>query len=267
MKRLSVTACVLFAAAIAFAGEGDFAFHASYSFDLKSAYISRGKVLEDRPIQANDLDVHVDLWRYGRLGVSHWNYSSLSGHFQDEYRRFVPETDWGLYYGYDWEFAEGYSLDTELMVYWELSHGGRPKSGHTDYEWRMKETLKTPFGTVYCKIRHNFEPIMYTYYQIGLKRRFALTGWMNVIPHAYVDMGDERCRQKRFGALEDGGRYGDGGLSAAGELVFEFPLAEHVTLTAKVGQFGVVSHRGRRNLHAPHRRDLTYGAVGVTFEF
>lgn len=266
MKGLLFGVCGLVASLAAAADDG-FAIRATCAFDVYSAYISRGKVLEDRPIQANAVDVHADLSRYGRFGFSHWSYSSLSGRFQDSYRRFIPETDWDVYYGYDWEFAEGYSLDTELKVYWALCHGGRPKSGHTDYEWRMKETLTTPYGTAYCVYRYNFDPIQYSYFQLGLKRRFAAAEWLKIVPHAYIDLGDSRCRKRRFGALPDGGRYGEGGVSMAGELIFEFPLAERVTLTAMVGQFGVVSRRGRRNLHGHNRRDLTYGSVGVSFEF
>lgn len=265
MKR-ALGVGVALAASVAFADGGWGEIHGSYSLDFESAYLSRGKVIEDRPIVANDFDVNVGLGPCGRLGMIHWDYSNLTGHFQDGHRRFVPETDWGVYYGYDWELAEGWNLDTEAMVYWELSHGGRPEDDPTDYEWRLKQSLKTPYLTAFWKVRRNFQPIEYTYYQIGAKRKFAVTEWLNVIPNAYLELGDDACRQKRFGAREHGG-YGHGGLALTGELIFEAPISDTWSVHAIIGQFGVVSKRGRDNLHAPHRRDLTYFSLGFTFSF
>ena len=241
--------------------------HGSYGFDVASAYLSRGRVVEDRPILSNDLDVNLGLGPFGRIGLIHWDYSNLTGHFEDSHRRFVPETDWGVYWGYDWAIAEGVHLDTELMVYWELSHGGRPEDDPMDYEWRLKQSLKTPYVTAYWKFRRNFQPIQYAYFQVGLKRSFAVCEWLNLIPNCFVDLGNRDCLRKRFGPPPDGGSYGEGAFAGAVELMAEFPVNERFSLHALVGQFGAVNRRGRDNLHAPHRRDLTYGQIGFTLTF
>lgn len=271
MKKLLLPA-LLALPILAIAEEDDAAWldpRFNYTFDVASAYISRGKVIEDRPIQVNEATLDFGMGPFGRLGVWHWDYSSLSGHFQDKYRRFIPETDWAAFWSYDWGFAEGWSLDTEVMVEWMTYYGGRPTNDHSNYEWRMKQSLKSPWLTIYYKIRRNIEPVPYNYFQIGVKRKFSLgfLEGLTLTPHACIDLGDDRCLKKRFGALPNGAEYNDGAVSMAGELTLGYRLTDNFSLHATIGQFGVISQRGRGNLHAPQHRDLTYGQVGFAVNF
>jgi len=241
--------------------------HVRYSCDVSSAYISRGKVIEDRPIQINDLDVSLGLSDYGRIGFWHWNYSDLTGAYQDKHRRFVPECDWGLYYGYDWKIVEGWSLDTKIMVEWMTFYGGRPQNDPSSYEWRIQQTLKNPYVTPYYKFRYTLRPVEFAYYQVGLKRVFKVCEWLRLTPNVAMDFADSAGRAKRFGAQADGSPYGPGVLSLVAELTAEIPITDWFSLHATVGQFDVLSSDGRDTLGEAERRDLTYFNAGFTLSF
>jgi len=241
--------------------------HATYTFDVASAYISRGKVSEDGPIQINDVDLHFGLSDFGRIGVWYCDYSNLNGDFQDKHRRFMSECDWAAYYGYDWKFAEDWSLDTKIMVEWLLYYGGHPESSPSGYEWRMQQTLKNPYVVPYYKIRYTIDPAEYAYYQIGLKRTFKVCEWLRLIPNVATDFADARGREKRFGPKPDGMSYGAGILSLIAELTVEVPLRDWCSLHATVGHFDVLDDDGRDAISDSDKRDLTYGQVGFSLGF
>ena len=53
----------------------------SFNAGVRTAYMSRGKVVEDRPVEANELRLAARLGedeRFGRVGVYHFDYSSLT---------------------------------------------------------------------------------------------------------------------------------------------------------------------------------------------
>jgi len=242
-----------------------FDLHGEYSFDLVSAYMSRAKIYEDRPIQMNELTADMGLGPLGRIGLWYWNYSSLSDCRQDVQRRFVPEQNEAVTYDYDWKFAEGWSLDTEVMAEWQTFHGIKDGHEHSSFEWRIKQQLKNPYVTPYYKGRFTLRPIAYDYWQVGLKKSFKPAPWVKLTPHVAVDMADERGVRKRFGLKRDDVHAG--ALSVIAELTAEFPITEWFSVHATVGQFDKINGKGRDSSNGVNRRDLTYGQIGFTCSF
>jgi len=240
-----------------------FDFRGEYSCDIASAYISRAKIYEDRPIQINEITVDMGLGPFGRIGLWYWNYSSLTGRCQDKHRRFVPEQNYAAFYDYDIKFSENWTLANEVMVEWQTFHGEKPENSPASYEWRVKQTLKNPYVTPYWKGRFTIDPLAYNYYQIGLKRSFKPSSWVKLTPHVAIDLADKTGVKKRFG-LDDARA---GALSLIGEITAEFPITDYFSLHATVGQFGKINDDGRANSKSPNHSDLTYGQVGFTLSF
>ena len=47
----------------------------TYQGDVRTAYQSRGRISEDRPIQSNLLRLEVSLDEWGGVGLWHWHYN------------------------------------------------------------------------------------------------------------------------------------------------------------------------------------------------
>ena len=247
--------------------QGWFDFHAFYTFDVSSAYVCRGKIFEDRPIQVNELAADVGFGPFGRLGFYHWDYSSLSGDFQDKYRRFMPETDWGIYYTYKISFADDWWLNNKVQALWLTYNGGRPKSDPHDYEWRFEQTLGTPYLNPWWRVRRNFEASDFVSFEIGAKRGFEIFERFSVMPNVWATMGDDVFLRTRYGRRPGGGDYSHGLCSVNGELTAEYAFTECASIHLTIGEYLALSQQGRGNLHSPMHRNLTYFTLGFTLQF
>ena len=71
------------------------------SAEVRSAYLSRGKVVDKRPFSAQFADGRLGLWGWGSFGVSVWSVSSFSREGQSASRRNAyNEADYNLHYDY-----------------------------------------------------------------------------------------------------------------------------------------------------------------------
>ena len=69
--------------------------------DVRSAYLSRGKVIEDRPVASILARGSIDLGEWGSPGVQSWDLSSLGNRRTDVHRRAFNETDLGVFWHYN----------------------------------------------------------------------------------------------------------------------------------------------------------------------
>jgi len=241
--------------------------HASVDVGVRSAYISRGRVIEHTPIQANDIDVRFDLSGFGRFGLDHWNCSSLGDSASRFHRRAFHELDWTPYYGYAWRFSDGWSLDSEIRPQWQAYYGGVRRDPPTSFELDFVQSIKNPYVTPFWMMRYTFEPVRWGYYVVGLKRTFVICRYLRLTPRVSTDFADGAGRRRRFGPRSDGTPYGAGILSVVAELKAEVPITDWFSLYAAVGQFDVLDSGGRDNLRNDYQRDLTYGNVGIILLF
>ena len=103
------------------------------SADIRSAYLSRAKVCEARPMSSQLLSGDIHLYPIlvpGRVGIDFWTISSLT-HKMDTIHedRFFQERDFTLRYGYDWDIAEGWRLASDVMSTWVNLPGYRHDLG------------------------------------------------------------------------------------------------------------------------------------------
>lgn len=243
----------------------------SVSFDagVRTAYMSRGKVVEDRPVQANELRLAVRLGadeRFGRAGVYHFDYSSLTDRCEPRNAWFMREFNWGAFYRYDLALAGDWTLANEVMPYWVLLPHADPSM-----EWWFVQSLRNPYVIPSWFMRRGTVSSDFTYFRLGLQKPLSCQGLglerLNVTPGVFAELGNSALMTGRYGRREDGGSIPTGIQSVLVELQATYRLSENFGVFALLQQFDLVNADARRQTHKPNCRDLTIFTIGLTVGF
>lgn len=243
----------------------------TYQPDVRTAYLSRGRISEDRPIQSNLLRMGVSLGDLGGAGLWHWHFNSLTDRCRDKRDCQFAELDWGVFYNYNLELVEDWELRSEVMMRWFtflFSH--EPYKGESDQsmmEYYLEQSLENPYITPLFRMRRCVHGSKYAYFRVGARKQFSLECMdrlegLTLTPAFYVDFGDDNQRA-RYGTRPGGGDWSSGVMSVLGELTVSYPLNEHFSLYAVLQQMGVVDKEAREATHAPYHRDYTIFTVGA----
>ena len=244
--------------------------------DVRSAYLSRAKVCEARPMSSQSVSGDVQLYPIhlpGRVGIDFWTISSLT-HKMDSIHKnmFFHERDFTLRYGYDWEIAEDWRLANDVMSTWVNLPGYWPGSDFCRHEWRFAQRLDNPWVTPYYLIRRSVHPDDWLYVRIGAQHAFRLTDTLSLTPNFYAECGNDRHFRQRYGANDPPWKSYDNGVQALNAvLTLSWKVTKWATIFASVQQFDIVDDdaRDRTKARKTHnsRRDLTVGTVGVVCRF
>ena len=232
---------------------------------------------EDRPIQSNLLRLDVSLDEWGGVGLWHWHYNSLTDRMREKRDCQLTEMDWGVFYNYGWEIAEGWTLKSEIMIRWfTFLFYHEPYKGTSDHsmlEYYLEQALENPYATPLLRIRRCVHENDYSYFRVGLRRKFPVD-WLDCLegltltPAVYVDMGDDNQRKLRYGSRRpDGGDWSSGVMSAMGELTLSYPINSNFSTYMTLQQFGIIDDDARENTHHPYHRDYTVFTVGLKCKF
>lgn len=243
----------------------------SVSFDagVRTAYLSRGKVVEDRPVEANELRLAARLGEdacFGQVGVFHFDYSSLTDRCEPRNSWFMREFNWGAFYHYDLELAKDWTLANEVMPYWALLP-------HTDpsMEWWFIQSLKNPYVIPSWFMRRGTVTSDFAYFRLGLQKPLSCRDFglerLTVTPGVYAELGNSALMTGRYGHREDGGSIPTGIQSVIVELLANYRISENFGLFALLQQFDLVNGDARDLSHKPNRRDLTIFTVGLSVRF
>jgi hypothetical protein len=241
---------------------------------VRTAYISRGRISEDRPIQSNLLRLDVSLREWGGVGLWHWHYNSLTDRMREKRDCQLTEMDWGVFYNYGWEFAEGWTLKSEIMIRWfTFLFYHDPYKGTSDHsmlEYYLEQALENPYATPLLRIRRCVHENDYSYFRVGLRRKFPV-GWaclegLTLTPAAYVDFGDDNQRA-RYGDRPGGGDWSSGVMSVLGEVTASYPCSDTLSVFITLQQMGIVDDDAREATHAPYHRDYTILMIGGRCRF
>lgn len=246
--------------------------------EVRSAYISRGKVIEDRPMQMNLIRTGCDTGSFGRLGFWAWTVSSLTGSRQDVHQRAFCETDPGVFWNYGWKLDDAgeWRLVTEVLKDWILLNGytedyhARGADDPID-EWRIGNSLENPFATPYWLMRRGINEYDWAYFQVGLRKRFQLMSMLSLVVDYQIDMGNRRHLTLRYGAFEDGSGYSDGIQSSNLRITLGWEISDWIEAFAGVHQFDLLASKAR-DACADHNAccgnaDLTVWTVGCRMTF
>ena len=95
-----------------------------------SQHFSLGSVRADKSVWILEGDVVQRLNGFGHVLAGYWAQSDFENRRDSGHRSTVYESDPYLFYGYDWEFAEGWRLRNRAGMIWVFNEGYRKKVVH-----------------------------------------------------------------------------------------------------------------------------------------
>ena len=244
-------------------------FNFTYSTDVSSVAPSRGAVVEDRPTWNNTVVLELPAETLGRFGIIHWNQTDLTNR-SPYWQRCFNEHDWGAYYGYDWAFAEDWTLTNEVMVYWMCYSNAKSgvERSHSDYEWDWQGKLANPYVTPYWRMRVGANQGGWTDTTIGLKQSYTVLDGLTLTPAAFLEIGDGRMNEYRFAKGADK-NHQTGVQTYNIQLTASYQLTEWLSAFASVREMVTAGHHNRdgRRGRTMTCCDLTIWQVGLSVNF
>ena len=248
--------------------------HGRVTPEVRTTYISLGKIVEDRPMQITSAKGNIDLDLLGRLGVSYWGVTSLSDRKEYVHRHFTYFNDIGPYLGRDFELAEGWTLKSELSRQWSLFRGFEPAyhaSERTLHWSQLDQELANPYLTPYWRLRKVFKPIDLLYFKAGVRHPFDLGHGFFFTPAVQVEGGDSTNNQRRLGRRPNGRNHPEGIASLTFRLELGWKATQNLTAFAAVDRYDIVSRTGRESVEASRdpcaAKGITVGSVGLRICF
>ncbi len=245
----------------------------SAAAEVRSTYISLGKLLEDRPMQVLSLRAAYETENFGSFGVRNWDVSSLTGRRSDAHRHAFYHTEVGPYWAYDWQLAEALKLKTEFTLSWTFYGGFENESSNKSYRWyQIDQSLENPILTPFLRLRRCVEGSSYVYYKTGVRHRFDLGESFYCTPSVFIEGGNRRNFNRVFGENIKGDDWDTFGVSSISfRLELGWKICSWATAFAFVEQYEVVGGDARdTNAASTYRcahNDWTYAGLGLRLRF
>ena len=275
-KAFTFFLCLLSVLRITAADLSPLGFDADMQF--RSAYHSRMRVSEDRPIATLDVRMHLDVGPFGRVGIMNWNRSSLCNRKSDVHRRAFNEVDYAAFWHYDLELSENFVLSSEVMNWWITQPQNiepyRGKSDRSTYELWYVGSFKNPYLVPSLLVRRGWNNSSWVYFQYGVSKSFRICDFgdagsprpLEITPGFFVETGDNGLFESRFGK-KGSGNYHTGIGSCIAQIAMKWKATENLTFHAMLQQFDLVSSDARDGVHGNYRRDFTMFRIGMKFSF
>jgi hypothetical protein len=240
--------------------------------EVRTTYVSLGKLVEDRPMQMTFARVGCDAGGFGRFGIRSWSVSSLTDRRQNAHRHAFYHVEFGPTWQYSFDIADGWRVASELTRSWTLYRGfDRQSANRTYHWWEVNQSLENQYLVPYYRFRCCFRGSEYLWFRVGLRRRFPIFGGLYATPSVYADGGDPRNSRRVFGEAPDGCRWRAGVSSVTFRLELGWKVCESMTAFAFVEQYEIVGGDERRatdvSSYRCSRSDWTLGGMGMRFSF
>jgi len=274
IRRLALsTACLAQACALSAMTNVTERLHVKAYADVESSYWARGAIVDKNPFSAQCVDASVDLNPFGTIGAYAWSVSSMSKSGQSATRRNAyNEVDYGAYYAYTLELADGWGLGNFVGPKWVTLPGYRPHA-HTINEWNVSQALENPYVTPYYLLRYAYHGQKWAYWDVGLRRSWEVYERLTLLVAAFGEFGDARQFAAQYGPNVHSatGDY-SAGLMALNLMVrLDYAMTDWFGLFAFFHQFDVVDGDARETLDrssAPEaKKDWPMFGVGVAMTF
>ena len=141
--RSAVLLCMALVCAIARDAPARDGGRGSVRTEVETGHTMLGRIVTDRPRWVVDSTIGWHTEDFGRAMFSVWTASELSPRYDDERRRYFNEIDPKVGYGYEYAFADGWSLDTLVEFQYSAMHYA--DTPNTFYQWIGTETPRTPW--------------------------------------------------------------------------------------------------------------------------
>ena len=240
--------------------------------EVRSSYVSLGKIVEDRPMQITNVRGGYDAGEFGRFGIRNWDVSSLTDRRHDAHRHALYHTEVGPTWQYDLVLADGWRLKSDLTRSWTFYRGFENRaSNHTYHWWQLDQSLENPYVVPFYRLRKCFRGNDYVYFKAGVRKRVMFLDGFYLTPSVFAEGGSSRNQKRVLGAKRGGGDWGDGVASVSFRLELGWKVSDCLTAFAFVEQYEVVGGDARRTNRASSYRcahnDWTLGGVGLRMRF
>ncbi len=247
-------------------------YHFTASTETRSAYLSRSRISEDRPVQVCEAAFSREVGPLGAFGIGYWALTSITPRLAHVKRRLLSEEDIGPFWKYSYDVAEGWTLANRASLWWLLFGGYRdPDDGGTQYEVWNETSLKNPYVVPSVLVRRAWHSLDWVYVRTGLAKPFDLKPSLGVplkvTPGIFSETGNQDFYCLRYGELPQGRSYHTAFLAVIGQIAVDWAISENWTAYAKLQEFGLVDRDARDQTSGIHRRELTIFTVGLEASF
>ena len=240
--------------------------------EVRSTYVSLGKLMEDRPMQITYARFGCDTGAFGRFGVRNWDVSSLTDRRAAAHRQAFYHTEVGPTWQYDLDIADDWRLKSDFTRSWTFYRRFYKSSSNRTYHWyQIEQSLENPYLVPFYRLRKCFRGNDYVYFKVGVRRRFAVWESLSLTPSAYVEGGSSRNYRRTFGDRPGEDRWHSGVSSASFRMEASWSFCENVSAFVFAEQYEVVGqaarHANEKSTYRCAHNDWTLGGVGLRLKF
>ena len=249
-------------------------FFVEVSPEVRSTYVSLGKLLEDRPMLVVGSRAGFDAGDFGRFGIRNWEVSSLTDRRSDAHRHAAYHSEFGPTWQYSLELAEKWRFNSDFTRSWTIYRGFRgssASSNRTYHWWQVEQSLNNPYIVPFWRLRRCVHGNEYFYFKFGVRRRFPIWEGLSATPSVFAEGGSSKCVKRIVGKKPGGGEWRDDVSAVSFRLELNWSISEYMALFAYAEQYMVVGSDMREaNGANPYRcahNDWTHGGFGARFKF
>ena len=240
--------------------------------EVRSSYVSIGKLMEDRPMQITNVRAGYDAGDFGRFGIRNWDVSSLTDRRHDAHRHACYHVEFGPTWEYDLKITEEWTLKSDVTRSWTLYRGFDKEASNRTYSWcQIDQALANPYLVPFYRVRKCFAGNDYVYFKAGMRKKVTFLEDFYLTPSVFVEGGSSRNYRRVIGTRPDGERWHSGVSSVTFRLELGWKFCKNFSAFAFVEQYEVVGQAARHANGASSYRcahnDWTYGGVGVRMVF
>ena len=244
-----------------------------YAEVTASSYMfSLGSVRADHAVWMLEGDAVQHLSGFGHVLLGYWALSDLEKKHDSGHRTSVYESDPYLFYGYDFDFAEGWRLRNRLGLIWVCNEGYDEKVAHLIREWTYAGELKSPCAVLFGQVR--VVDGRGTFVRCGLKRVIEVAGGMfSIMPHVAMSGGSTRWNRCRYGDYDGKPRLSGGMGTVDYGISVLVPLGWGASFYVDISGYDAVDHDTRVQIRESRRHGMTrrtdafVATSGVRWEF
>lgn len=240
--------------------------------EIRSSYISLGRIVEDRPMQVTSVYAGFDAGAFGKFAIYNYDVSSLTGRRDDVHRHALYHTEFGPNWRHVLDISDDWRVSTDLKRAWTIYRGFDDEAGNATYHWwQVTQYLVNPYIVPYYWIRRGIRSSNYLYVRMGVCRRFDLPFDFYVTPNIFLEGGNSYNQRRVFGKRPGGGKWSEGVASVTFRLELGWSFSENFSAFLYAEQYEVVGDSHRRvNGNSTYRcahNDWTVGGGGIRLRF
>lgn len=239
---------------------------------VSSYMFSLGSVRSDCAVWYLEGDIVQNLSSFGHILLGYWALSDIEKPKIKNRRSALYESDPYIFYGYDWNFAEGWRWRNRIGYILVCETGYDNARIDTFSEITYMGELRSPWLTLFGQVRA--VDTLGTYVRVGVLENFNLVAErLSVMPHVAFHGGSENWNRRRYG------NYVSGRSINAGLGTTEYGVKFHGPLKWGFGWFvdfcgyNAIDSRTRTQIRERRARgstmklDAFFLYSGVTWEF